>query len=107
MNGKLFVVPMATEEPSVIAAVSNASKVWLINFLLFLSWFSSIFFFPKNLQTITGSEGGGFIATHSERSILAGQIQILDIKDLDLAEKKVWNNYSYQIYLYIHFLINI
>jgi len=27
MNGKLFVVPMATEEPSVIAAVSNASKV--------------------------------------------------------------------------------
>ena len=54
LNGKELVVPMAIEEPSVIAAVSGAAK------------------------TIAG--WGGFSANASN-NILFGQIQLLDIED--------------------------
>ena len=56
VNGKDYLVPMAVEEPSVLAAVSNSAKVV--------------------------REGGGFIAETST-PVMIGQIQILDVADLD------------------------
>jgi hydroxymethylglutaryl-CoA reductase len=65
INGTDYLVPMATEEPSVIAAASNAAKMV--------------------------REGGGFKASSSD-PIMIGQIQIVDhrkdSKGLILASKK-------------------
>ncbi|MFZ4827263.1 MAG: hydroxymethylglutaryl-CoA reductase, degradative [Phototrophicaceae bacterium] len=55
INGRDYLIPMAVEEPSVIAAVSNAAKL-----------------FREDL---------GFVA-HSDDPIMIGQIQLLDIADL-------------------------
>lgn len=58
INGRPYLIPMAVEEPSVLAAVSNAAKMIY--------------------------EGGGFHAEASE-PIMIGQIQVLDVPDLDAA----------------------
>ena len=56
MNGEPLIVPMAVEEPSVVAAVSHAAK--------------------------TVASAGGFAAVHAERNIMIAQIQVLDVLDL-------------------------
>ncbi|HRQ37913.1 MAG TPA: hydroxymethylglutaryl-CoA reductase, degradative [Chloroflexota bacterium] len=58
INGRDYLIPMAVEEPSVLAAVSHAAK--LIR------------------------EGGGF-HTESSDPIMIGQIQLLDIPDMNVA----------------------
>ncbi len=58
INGRDYLVPMAVEEPSVIAAVSHSAK--LIR------------------------AGGGF-HTQSSDPVMIGQIQVLDIPDMDAA----------------------
>ena len=50
INNKEYLIPMAIEEPSVIAAASNAAKI--------------------------ASKGGGFMA-HADDSIMIGQIQLI------------------------------
>ncbi|KAJ3357028.1 hypothetical protein HDU91_005465, partial [Kappamyces sp. JEL0680] len=55
INGRELVVPMAVEEPSVVAAVSGAAKLV--------------------------SSHGGFTASASARNIVFAQIQLLDIGD--------------------------
>ena len=52
INDKEYLIPMAIEEPSVIAAASNAAKI--------------------------ASRGGGFIA-HADDSIMIGQIQLIPV----------------------------
>ncbi len=54
INGKDYLIPMAIEEPSVVAAASNAAKIARIR--------------------------GGFTATSTD-PIMIGQIQVLDVKD--------------------------
>ncbi|KAG0376970.1 hypothetical protein BGX24_006952 [Mortierella sp. AD032] len=58
INGSPMVIPMAIEEPSVIAAVSSAAK--------------------------TISTYQGFQATAPERNMIIAQVQLLDIKDADM-----------------------
>jgi hydroxymethylglutaryl-CoA reductase len=58
INGKDYLIPMTVEEPSVVAALSHAAK--LIR------------------------EGGGFEAETSD-PVMIGQIQVLDIPDMDEA----------------------
>lgn len=58
INGKDYLIPMTVEEPSVVAALSHAAK--LIR------------------------EGGGFEAETSD-PVMIGQIQVLDIPDMDAA----------------------
>ena len=58
INDRPYLIPMAVEEPSVLAAVSNAAKMIYA--------------------------GGGFQATASE-PVMIGQIQILDIPDMTVA----------------------
>ncbi|KAF9119905.1 hypothetical protein BGW39_011812 [Mortierella sp. 14UC] len=58
INGSPMVIPMAIEEPSVIAAVSSAAK--------------------------TISTYQGFQATAPERNMIIAQVQLLDIKDVDM-----------------------
>lgn len=58
INGRDYLIPMAVEEPSVLAAVSHAAK--LIR------------------------AGGGFEATASE-PVMIGQIQVLDLPDMTAA----------------------
>ena len=62
INGKDYLIPMATEEPSVIAAASYAAKMV--------------------------REGGGF-HTSSTAPLMIGQIQIVKLKDTEAAKKKV------------------
>ena len=52
INGKEYLIPMAIEEPSVIAAASNAAKI--------------------------AGRGGGFVA-HADDSIMIGQVQLIPI----------------------------
>ncbi len=59
INGKDYIIPMATEEPSVVAAASNAARIARIN--------------------------GGF-TTKSDESIMIGQIQVIDVKNPDDAK---------------------
>lgn len=54
INGKDYLIPMAIEEPSVVAAASNAAKM--------------------------ARAGGGF-TTSSTEPIMIGQIQLVDVKD--------------------------
>lgn len=61
INGREYLIPMATEEPSVVAAASHAAKLAL----------------PE-----------GFIA-QSTPPVMRGQIQILEIVDIDSARRKI------------------
>ena len=65
INQKDYLIPMVIEEPSVVAAVSNAAKMF--------------------------RAGGGFIS-HSDKPIMIGQIQLLDIKNTQTAEIKILEN---------------
>jgi len=65
INGKDYLVPMAIEEPSVVAAASNAAKLALIK--------------------------GGF-QTSSDDPVMIGQIQLTKIKDPDEAKKVIEEN---------------
>jgi hydroxymethylglutaryl-CoA reductase len=58
VNDMEFLIPMVIEEPSVVAAVSNAAKLF--------------------------RAGGGFV-TSSDESIMIGQIQVLDVPDVYVA----------------------
>ncbi|HZA52280.1 MAG TPA: hydroxymethylglutaryl-CoA reductase, degradative [Myxococcaceae bacterium] len=60
VNGKDYVVPMAIEEPSVVAAVSAAAKIV--------------------------REAGGFLA-HADESMMIGQIQVTNYGDPTLASQ--------------------
>jgi len=62
INGRDILVPMVVEEPSVVAAVSYAARLALA--------------------------GGGFTTTSSE-PVMIGQIQVLDVPDLDRARERV------------------
>jgi hydroxymethylglutaryl-CoA reductase len=62
INGKDYLIPMATEEPSVIAAASYAAKMV--------------------------RDGGGFY-TSSSAPIMIGQIQVVGVKDAILAKGHV------------------
>jgi hydroxymethylglutaryl-CoA reductase len=62
INGKDILVPMVIEEPSVVAAVSNAAKMF--------------------------RSGGGF-QTRSDEPIMIGQIQLLDISNPELAQSQI------------------
>jgi hydroxymethylglutaryl-CoA reductase len=64
INQKDYLIPMIVEEPSVIAAASNAAKMF--------------------------REGGGF-RTSSDEPVMIGQIQVLDVSDLFEAEQAVVN----------------
>ena len=61
INGKEMVIPMAVEEPSVIAAACKAAKQTL----------------PK-----------GFVA-NADEPIMMGQIQLVDVPDIGKAKKKL------------------
>ena len=65
INGKEYAVPMAVEEPSIIAAVSNAAK--------------------------TARASGGF-QSDLKSSMLVGQIQIVDIKNAARAKQALLQN---------------
>jgi hydroxymethylglutaryl-CoA reductase len=58
INNRDYLIPMVVEEPSVIAAASNAAKMF--------------------------RDGGGFITT-SSNPIMIGQMQILDVPNVDTA----------------------
>jgi len=62
INGQDHLIPLVIEEPSVVAALSNAAKLF--------------------------RAGGGF-TTHSDEPLMIGQIQVLDIDDLDMAEQQI------------------
>jgi len=62
VNDRDYLIPMAIEEPSVLAAVSNAARLF--------------------------REGGGF-RTRSDEPIMIGQIQVLDIPDLEEAQQRL------------------
>lgn len=64
INGKDYLIPMVIEEPSVIAAASNAAGMFRV--------------------------GGGF-HTSSDEPIMIGQIQVLDLVDLDKAASVISN----------------
>lgn len=65
INGRDYLIPMVTEEPSVLAAVSHAAK--LIR------------------------EGGGF-QTESTDPVMIGQIQLLDVPDMAAAIRAIEEN---------------
>ena len=62
VNGKDYLIPMAVEEPSVVAAASHMAKLVRMN--------------------------GGFQAV-SDRSIMRGQIQVMDLEDLYASKTKI------------------
>jgi len=65
INGKDYIIPMAIEEPSVVAAASNAAKI--------------------------ARAGGGFKALASE-PLMIGQIQVVKLKDPFSAKFKILEN---------------
>lgn len=65
INGKDYIIPMVTEEPSVVAASSNAAKM--------------------------ARENGGFFASNTG-SIMIGQIQLMNIEDPNYAKIKIYEN---------------
>lgn len=71
VNDQEYAIPMVTEESSVIAAASSAAK--------------------------TFRETGGFTASADE-SIMIGQIQLLDIPNLEFAAASIQNNKENIIY---------
>src|SRR3989344_7779449 len=62
INGRDYLVPMAVEEPSVVAAASNGAKV--------------------------ARESGGFEAS-SDEPMMIGQIQLMGVKDFAKAKKAI------------------
>ncbi len=68
INGDDYLIPMVVEEPSVVAAVSNAAKAF--------------------------REGGGFI-TSSDMPVMIGQIQVLDLADVYVAAGAVMAQREY------------
>ncbi|MDW8316452.1 MAG: hydroxymethylglutaryl-CoA reductase, degradative [Anaerolineae bacterium] len=62
INGRDYLIPMAVEEPSVIAAVSNAARL--------------------------ARAGGGFAAGSSE-PVMIGQVQLLDVPDFPRAAQAI------------------
>src|SRR5205807_2633940 len=62
INGRDYLVPMVTEEPSVVAAASNAARLV--------------------------REGGGFTAD-ADPSLMIGQIQIIEVPNLTLAVSRL------------------
>lgn len=70
INNKDYLIPMVIEEPSVVAAASNAAKMF--------------------------RSGGGFI-TSSDDPIMIGQIQLLDIEDMPTTIQKIDENRKYLI----------
>ncbi len=62
INGEEVLIPMAIEEPSVVAAASNAAKM--------------------------ARDAGGFEA-HTTEPVMIGQIQLVDVPDLDVAKKSI------------------
>ena len=67
VNGKDYLVPMAVEEPSVVAAASYMAKLARLN--------------------------GGFDA-YSDRPIMRAQIQVMGIRDLNSAKERILNRKS-------------
>jgi len=65
INEKIYAIPMAIEEPSVIAAACNSAKLTL--------------------------DSGGFKASTTEQ-IMIGQIQIINIPNIDSAIQQIENN---------------
>jgi len=65
INGRDVLVPMVIEEPSVVAACSNAARLF--------------------------RDGGGF-TTSSDQPIMIGQIQVLDIPDMAYATRQIEAN---------------
>jgi len=65
INNQIYAIPMAIEEPSVIAAACNSAKLTL--------------------------ETGGFTASATEQ-IMIGQIQLLEIQDCSIAVELIHNN---------------
>jgi hydroxymethylglutaryl-CoA reductase len=65
VNNKDYLIPMVTEEPSVIAAASKAAKI--------------------------ARESGGF-QSEKVKSVMISQIQITNLKDFELAKKKLEEN---------------
>ena len=62
VNGKDYLIPMAVEEPSVVAAASHMAKM--------------------------ARKSGGFQAV-SDRPIMRGQIQVMDLEDLHVSKTKI------------------
>lgn len=62
INGNDYLIPMATEEASVIAAASNAAKMARVK--------------------------GGFI-THTDEPVMIGQIQVINLDDVEIAQIKI------------------
>jgi hydroxymethylglutaryl-CoA reductase len=62
INGRDVLIPMAVEEPSIVAGVSFAAKL--------------------------AREGGGF-TTSADEPVMIGQIQVLDVADLEAAAERV------------------
>lgn len=65
INGQDYLIPMVIEEPSVVAAVSNAARLF--------------------------RAGGGF-TTSSDEPIMIGQIQVLEVDNLEAASSAVLND---------------
>ena len=65
INGRDYLIPMVIEEPSVLAAVSNAARLF--------------------------RAGGGF-TTSSDDPIMIGQIQVLDMDNLEAASNAILND---------------
>jgi hydroxymethylglutaryl-CoA reductase len=65
INGRDYLVPMAIEEPSVVAAASNAAKI--------------------------ARAGGGFEASSTD-PVMIGQVQLIDIPDTGNAQKSILEN---------------
>lgn len=70
VNGNEILVPMAVEEPSIIAGASYMAKLV--------------------------RQGGGFVAETTAPEMI-GQIQVLDLDDLELAEQQILANKNYLI----------
>lgn len=62
INQTDYLIPMVVEEPSVVAAASNAAKMF--------------------------REGGGF-TTSSDEPLMIGQMQVLDVPDIELAIQRL------------------
>lgn len=62
INGRDYLIPMVVEEPSIVAACSNSAKVI--------------------------RAGGGFI-THSTEPVMIGQLQVLDMPDMNQAQANI------------------
>lgn len=62
INDRDYLIPMAIEEPSVVAAASNAARL--------------------------ARDGGGFYTT-SDQPLMIGQIQVLNLRDVDQATENI------------------